>query len=48
MGAYHGQEGFKAMSHAKAVFEQARFNLTDVARPPFGKLFERAMRMLLR
>ncbi len=27
MGAYHGHEGFKSMSHAKGVFSQARFNL---------------------
>jgi coniferyl-aldehyde dehydrogenase len=48
MGAYHGPEGFKAMSHAKAVFEQANFNLTDLIRPPFGKLIERVMGFLLR
>jgi coniferyl-aldehyde dehydrogenase len=48
MGAYHGPEGFKAMSHARAVFEQARFNLTDVIRPPYGRLIERVIRLLLR
>ena len=37
MGAYHGAEGFKTMSHAKAVFHQARFNAADLFRPPFGK-----------
>src|SRR5215471_4398077 len=41
MGAYHGYEGFKTLSHAKGIFEQARFNFTDAIRPPFGRLFER-------
>jgi coniferyl-aldehyde dehydrogenase len=48
MGAYHGPEGFKAMSHAKGVFEQSRLNFTDLIRPPFGKLIERVMDLLLR
>lgn len=48
MGAYHGPEGFKAMSHAKAVFEQSRLNLTDLIRPPFGRLIERVMGFMLR
>lgn len=48
MGAYHGQEGFKRMSHAKGVFEQARLNVTDLLRPPFGAWFNRAMAYLLR
>jgi coniferyl-aldehyde dehydrogenase len=43
MGAYHGHEGFKTMSHAKGVFEQARFNVVDLLRPPFGTWFNRAM-----
>jgi coniferyl-aldehyde dehydrogenase len=48
MGAYHGHEGFKALSHAKAVFEQARFNLTSVVRPPFGTLVERVIGFMMR
>lgn len=48
MGAYHGQVGFTRMSHAKGVFEQARFNVTDLLRPPFGAWFDRAMAYLLR
>jgi len=28
------------MSHAKSVFAQARFNVADLFRPPFGKAFE--------
>jgi coniferyl-aldehyde dehydrogenase len=48
MGAYHGPEGFKTLSHAKAIFEQADFNLTDLIRPPFGKLIERVVGFMLR
>jgi coniferyl-aldehyde dehydrogenase len=48
MGAYHGPEGFKTMSHAKGVFEQSGFNLTDVIRPPFGKLIDRLVKLMLR
>jgi len=36
MGAYHGIEGFRALSHAKGIFEQSRWNLTGALRPPFG------------
>ena len=36
MGAYHGYDGFRTFSHAKAVFEQGgRFDLTGMTRPPF-------------
>jgi coniferyl-aldehyde dehydrogenase len=48
MGAYHGHEGFKTLSHAKGVFEQAKFNLTDAVRPPFGRLVERVVNFLMR
>jgi coniferyl-aldehyde dehydrogenase len=48
MGAYHGPEGFKTMSHAKAVFQQARFNVVDLLRPPFGKAFDFLLNFMLR
>jgi coniferyl-aldehyde dehydrogenase len=48
MGAYHGQEGFKRMSHAKGIFEQARFNGIDLIRPPFGAWFNRVVGYFLR
>ncbi|ADZ71878.1 coniferyl aldehyde dehydrogenase [Polymorphum gilvum] len=38
MGAYHGVEGFRALSHAKGVFEQARWNTGGLIRPPFGRI----------
>lgn len=36
MGAYHGVEGFKSLSHAKGIFEQSRWNFSAALRPPFG------------
>jgi coniferyl-aldehyde dehydrogenase len=48
MGAYHGHEGFKSLSHAKGVFQQGRLTVIDLIRPPFGNWFNRAMGYLLR
>jgi len=48
MGAYHGIEGFKSLSHAKGIFEQSRWNLTGALRPPFGWLSNFVTRFLLR
>jgi len=36
MGSYHGYDGFKNFSHAKAIYEQGkRFDLGRFMRPPF-------------
>lgn len=48
MGAYHGEEGFRALSHAKGVFRQSRLNLSGAARAPFGALTRLTLRWLLR
>jgi coniferyl-aldehyde dehydrogenase len=48
MGAYHGVEGFRALSHAKGVFEQARWNFSGSVRPPFGALAKLVINLLLR
>ena len=48
MGAYHGIEGFKSLSHAKGIFEQSRWNLTGALRPPFGWLSGLVTQFLLR
>ena len=47
MGAYHGIEGFRSMSHAKGVFDQGRWNLPSLLQAPFGKLMEFALVMTL-
>ncbi|MDN4632377.1 coniferyl aldehyde dehydrogenase [Sphingomonas sp. PsM26] len=39
MGSYHGLDGFKTFSHAKAVFKQAKLDVAKLAglKPPYGK-----------
>lgn len=47
MGAYHGVEGFRAMSHAKGVFVQGRWNFPGLLHAPFGKLADMAISLTL-
>ena len=47
MGACHGIEGFRAMSHAKGVFAQGRRNLPSLFRAPFGRLADLALAVML-
>lgn len=39
MGAYHGHDGFKTFSHAKAVYRQPRLDVMGLAgfKPPYGQ-----------
>ncbi len=48
MGAYHGFEGFRSMSHAKGVFVQGRWNAANLLRAPFGRLADTVLSLLLR
>jgi coniferyl-aldehyde dehydrogenase len=48
MGAYHGIEGFRTLSHAKGIFEQGRWNGANFLRPPFGALTDTIIKFLLR
>ncbi len=48
MGCYHGFEGFKTFSAQKAVFRQSRFASVGLFKAPYGSLFERLMKFLLR
>jgi coniferyl-aldehyde dehydrogenase len=48
MGAYHGREGFVALSHAKGIFQQARWNLGAALHSPFGRLADVVLAYLLR
>ncbi len=36
MGTYHGEEGFRELSHAKTVFSRHRFFPTQLFYPPYG------------
>jgi len=48
MGAYHGEAGFRAFSHAKPVLLQSRLDSRILLRPPYGKLAEALLRFMLR
>ena len=48
MGQYHGYEGFRTFSKLKPVFYQSRLNGIGLFNPPYGKLFERLLKLLLR
>ncbi|HSG21365.1 MAG TPA: coniferyl aldehyde dehydrogenase [Azonexus sp.] len=48
MGQYHGHEGFRTFSKLKPVFYQSRLNGIGLFNPPYGKLFERLLKLLLR
>ena len=41
MGSYHGEEGFRELSHAKAVFERHRFFPVGLFYPPYGNFVQR-------
>jgi len=43
MGAYHGVEGFRSMSHAKGIYHQGRWNLSMFGRAPFGRIADLAL-----
>jgi coniferyl-aldehyde dehydrogenase len=47
MGAYHGIEGFDALSHRKPVFHQARLNGVSLFNPPYGRRIERLLDLLI-
>ncbi len=49
MGAYHGIEGFRAFSHARAVYHQPGWDVSGMVglRPPYGALLRRVLRFKL-
>jgi coniferyl-aldehyde dehydrogenase len=48
MGAYHGEEGFRSLSHVKGVFAQSRLSFTGLMRAPFGRTADLILRLMLR
>jgi len=48
MGHYHGHEGFLTFSKLKPVFRQSRLNGMALFKPPYGAIFERLLKVLLR
>ena len=49
MGAYHGPEGFRNMSHSRAIYSQTMIDVLPIigARPPFGEKFRNRIRKAL-
>lgn len=41
MGTYHGEEGFRELSHARTVFQRQRFFPVDLFYPPYGGVLQR-------
>ena len=49
MGSYHGEEGFRELSHAKAIFRRHRFFPTGMLYPPYGGILQwLALRLFLK
>ena len=50
MGAYHGEQGFRQFSHARAIFRQTGLDLAGLTglRPPYGPRMRRFLGLLLR
>ena len=48
MGCYHGFAGFQTFSVRKAVFHQSRLSAIGLFNPPYGAVFDRLTRILLR
>ena len=50
MGAYHGIEGFREFSHARAVYHQPRIDIAKLGgfKPPYGKASDRAAKALMK
>ncbi|MCS0659191.1 coniferyl aldehyde dehydrogenase [Massilia terrae] len=47
MGAYHGIEGFRAMSHAKGVYVQGKWSLPRLLHAPFGRFADLVLALTL-
>ena len=43
MGTYHGEEGFRELSHAKAMFKRHRWFPIGLFYPPYGNLVQRLL-----
>ena len=48
MGNYHGEEGFRELSHARTVFKRQRWFPIDLFYPPYGKWLQNlALRLFI-
>ena len=49
MGSYHGFDGFKTFSHAKAIYTQSKVDVAELGglRPPYGEKTIKAVRRMM-
>jgi acyl-CoA reductase-like NAD-dependent aldehyde dehydrogenase len=47
MGHYHGFEGFEQFSKKKPVFRQSRLNAAGLMSPPYGRVIDTFLRLVL-
>ena len=45
IGAYHGRDGFRRLSHARSVFKPGPVNAFALLRPPYGRFADLAIRI---
>jgi len=49
MGAYHGIDGFKTFSHAKAIYKQAKAKMVvEMFRPPYGDKTRKTLKSMIK
>ena len=50
MGSYHGEDGFRRFSHAKAIYRQTRLNIGRIGGmlPPYGAATEKTIKMQIK
>ena len=50
MGTYHGVDGFRTFSHARAVYRQSKLDVAGMGgfKPPYGKATARAIKGMLK
>jgi acyl-CoA reductase-like NAD-dependent aldehyde dehydrogenase len=48
MGAYHGYEGFVTFSKMKPVLQQGRLNARALVAPPYGRVFNTLIKLMMR
>lgn len=47
MGSYHGREGFETFTKRRPVFYQSKLTMRRMMAPPFGKLLDTFMRVMI-
>jgi coniferyl-aldehyde dehydrogenase len=47
MGAYHGQDGFRRLSHARGVYKAGRFSGFNFLAPPYRRKIRMALKLML-